>query len=50
MGVGGCLTSEERKRFTGSTFLRFVDAEKYMATVASALLIAKDEIFITDWM
>ena len=30
--------------------LRFVDAEKYMLTVAKAMLAAQDEIFITDWM
>ena len=30
--------------------LRFVDGESYMATVADAIVAAKDEIYITDWM
>ncbi len=29
---------------------RFVDGEGYMAAVADALMAARDEIFITDWM
>ena len=30
-------------------FVRFVDAEGYMANVADAILKAEEEIFITDW-
>ena len=29
---------------------RYVDGESYMAAVADAILAARDEIFITDWM
>ena len=29
---------------------RFVDGESYMVAVADAIVAAKDEIYITDWM
>ena len=29
---------------------RYVDGKSYMAAVADAILRAKEEIYITDWM
>ena len=36
--------------YTNPHFCRYVDGKSYMASVAKALLEAKEEIFITDWM
>lgn len=32
-----------------SLFHRFINGQSYMEAVAKAILVAKEEIFITDW-
>ena len=40
----------ESNWYVQSIYYRFVDGEIFMSSVADAIMAAKEEIYITDWM